>query len=98
MRGKPHLEILKDLHVFGPPEYKNVVSDMPSVCLSDVWMYASAVPEGLAGFHSYSVFQSLCHGSVPGKYKYSRPKNMDPWDGQQKRHGNFLENGSNDSD
>jgi hypothetical protein len=58
-RKKPYLEILKDLHVLGFSEYKNVVSGMPSVCLS-VWMYASAAPEGLGGFRSYSVFKSLC--------------------------------------
>jgi hypothetical protein len=33
-----HLEILKDLHVFGPPEYEKVVSAIPSVFIC-VCMY-----------------------------------------------------------
>jgi hypothetical protein len=52
-REKNDVRILKVLHFFSPPEYKEVVFEMLSLC-----MCALLVLEQLDGFYLYSVFKS----------------------------------------
>jgi hypothetical protein len=60
-------------------------------------MCASVAHEQLAGFYSYSVFNSVRHGPVPSEYEYSSSKNGVLMFLKNKM-AIFLKTGSNDFD
>jgi hypothetical protein len=65
---------LMDLCVVTAPEYKKIVSGVPSVC-TFVCMCLSLVPEWLGRFLLlFSTLGFIHHWSVPGEYENSRYK------------------------
>jgi hypothetical protein len=90
------LEMLKDLDVFSPSDYRKIVFEQPpslSVCLG-VWMCASIAPESLDAFYSYSIFDCFSVGARRIRIFYL--KQYAPFRRSDKtQNGYFLENCSN---
>jgi hypothetical protein len=71
---KTSLEILLDLHILIPCEYKKVVFGMSSL---SVYVCISLGPEQVNGLYSYSVFKNLSvlPRSLPSEYEHFSSKN-----------------------